>query len=154
MREFKLLLLSFALLLSINGCNSYEKASIKKSEICSTCNMKISDSKLFTSYLNIDDKTHYFDDIGCMILFAKQNQLNLKELKSFVFAIDSRTYINSLDAYYKIDENTPMNYGFSAYKNTQSGAITFDEVIVKMLRGEHMANPKIRKQILGSENAN
>lgn len=154
MREFRLLLLSFALLLSINGCNSYEKASIKKSEICSTCNMKISDSKLFTSYLNIDDKTHYFDDIGCMVLFAKQNQINLIELKSLVFAADAGTYINAQEAYYKIDENTPMNYGFNAYKKTLSGAITFDEVIVKMLRGEHMANPKIRKQILGSENAN
>ncbi|OHE05024.1 MAG: hypothetical protein A2513_07970 [Sulfurimonas sp. RIFOXYD12_FULL_33_39] len=153
MREFKLLLLSFSLLFFINGCNSYEKASVKKSDSCSTCNMKILDSKLFTSELSIDNEIHNFDDIGCMVLFAKQNGLNLKELKSKVFTTDTRAYINSYDAHYKIDEETPMSYGFSAYQNSKSGAISFDEVIVKMLRGEHMANPKIRKQILGSENA-
>jgi hypothetical protein len=42
-----------------------------------------------------------------------------------------------------------MNYGFGAYESKQDRSIGFDEVILKMLRGEHMANPKIRKQILG-----
>ena len=42
-----------------------------------------------------------------------------------------------------------MLYGFSAYENECNGCIKFEEVIMKMLRGEHMANPKIRKKILG-----
>ncbi len=42
-----------------------------------------------------------------------------------------------------------MMYGFSAYENKQENIIYYEEVMMKMLRGEHMANPKIRKQILG-----
>ena len=51
---------------------------------------------------------------------------------------------------FAINENTPMHYSFSAYEKKCEECITFDEVIIRMLRGEHMANPKIRKQILGN----
>lgn len=115
--------------------------------------MKIPSSKLYTSSLHVKERIHHFDDIGCMILFCKDNQIDLNYMKSEVFSTDTKIYINSLKAYYKIDENTPMGYGFAAYENEQKGSIKLDEVIVKMLRGEHMANPKIRKQILGSEHA-
>ena len=40
-------------------------------------------------------------------------------------------------------------YGFTPYEKKCKNCINFDEVILRMLRGEHMANPKIRKQILG-----
>ena len=52
-------------------------------------------------------------------------------------------------AYFIINDKTPMNYGFGAYENEVNDSIKADEVELKILRGEHMANPKIRKQILG-----
>jgi hypothetical protein len=42
-----------------------------------------------------------------------------------------------------------MHYGFSAYEKKKENLISFDEMQIRMLRGEHMANPKIRKHILG-----
>ena len=140
-------------ILFFGGCYSKSEEKEKSSPTCATCNMKISDSKLYTSSLVIKSKTHYFDDIGCMIIFSKENQLDLENIESNVFTNDTKEYIASHTAHYKIDEKTPMSYGFGAYKNVKSSTIPFKEVVVKMLRGEHMANPKIRKQILGNENA-
>ena len=150
MKEFKFLLLCVTITLSILGCNSSESVSTQNSDLCPTCNMQIDDSKLYTSTLHINTKVHNFDDIGCMILFCQENHLNLETIESKVFTIDTKRYINSATAYYKIDESTPMNYGFAAFEKKELNTIKFDEVIMKMLRGEHMANPKIRKQILGN----
>ena len=73
--------------------------------------------------------------------------MNSVDIKAF--SNDTKKYIDTFKAFYKINERTPMLYGFSAYEKPQDGSIDFDEVIIRMLRGEHMANPKIRKQILG-----
>ena len=62
---------------------------------------------------------------------------------------DTHRYIDIKKAFYSINEKTPMSYGFSAYENEIENSIDFNEVRLRMLRGEHMANPKIRKHILG-----
>ncbi len=99
--------------------------------------------------LNDDGDMVYFDDVGCMILWAKEKNIDLRKVKSRIFSNDTKKYIDPFKGYFQINERTPMLYGFSAYEKSCEGCINFDEVIIKMLRGEHMANPKIRKQILG-----
>ena len=42
-----------------------------------------------------------------------------------------------------------MGFNQVYYENKKDNSISFDEVVMRMLRGEHMANPKIRKNILG-----
>jgi hypothetical protein len=106
--------------------------------------MPIPDSKEQSSYL---DKKTYFDDMGCLVLWTKEQGVEPKE--AMVFTKDTKEYIKATQAFYTINERTPMGYGFTAYKKAQPQSITFDEVKLRMLRGEHMANPKIRKQILG-----
>lgn len=113
--------------------------------------MKIPDSKTHSSTLNIDKSTHNFDDIGCMIIFSKNNQIDLKTMPSTVFTMDTKKMVDSKIAHYKLCEGTPMKYGFCAYENSVLDEILFDEVVQKMLRGEHMANPKIAKQVLGDK---
>jgi len=100
-------------------------------------------SKINTSYIN---KT-YFDDIGCMILWAKKENINSQDAK--VFTKDTQKYIKAIKAHYTINERTPMGYGFTAYEKLQKGSIDFKEMRLRVLRGETMQNPKIRKQILG-----
>ena len=105
--------------------------------------MPIPKSNENSSYLN---KTH-FDDMGCLILWTKKEGKNPSD--AMVFTKDTKHYIKATDAYYTITERTPMGYGFTAYEKAQTKSIKFDEMKLRMLRGEHMANPKIRKQILG-----
>ena len=147
MKNFKFLLLS--LLIVITGCNSVSKNEKKDLEVCPQCHMEIIKSNLHSAALNHDSDTIHFDDIGCMVLWAKDNNVDLKNVKTKVFSNDTKKYIDSSKAFFTIAEKTPMSYGFSAYEKKQENSISFDEVIMKMLRGEHMANPKIRKQILG-----
>ena len=140
MKLFKYLTLVFLLLFT--ACSHDKKAT---SHICPQCYMPLPKSNINTSY--IEDT--YFDDIGCMILWANKNDINLKVKDVKVFSNDTKKYIDPFKASFTINEKTPMNYGFTAYENSCKGCIEFDEVIIKMLRGENMANPKIRKQILG-----
>lgn len=155
MKEFKLLLLIsiFCLSFVMSGCNSSEKTSMKGIDTCPTCNMQIDTSRVHSTSLHVNKGVHYFDDIGCMILFCKENQIDLKQTDSKVFTKDTQKYLDSFAAHYKSYENTPMGYGFTAYDKQEENSINFDEVIVNMLRGEHMANPKIRKHILGNKDA-
>jgi len=100
-------------------------------------------SKEYSSYLG----SVYFDDMGCLILWTKAKGKEPKD--AMVFTKDTKQYIKATDAFYTIKERTPMGYGFTAYEKEQPKSIKFEEMKLRMLRGEHMANPKIRKQILG-----
>ena len=151
MRQFKLLLFIVTLILAFNGCSSSEKTSVnsqsKNNNTCPECNMQISDSKLYTAAM----KDSYFDDIGCLVIYSQKNNIDLKTSGSKVFTNDTKTYIDSNIAYYKTNEITPMNYGFGAYQNENDGTINFNNLIIRMLRGENLTNPKIRKKTLGNK---
>ena len=150
MIRFNLLLI--IALTFFTACNSSQSSSNQalKSEIkvCPKCNMEINKSHLHSATLTKNGTIHYFDDIGCMILWSKENSVNTTKAK--VFSNDTNKYIDAVTANYKVGEKTPMSYGFSAYENSIDKPINLDIVTIKMLRGEHMANPKIRKQILGN----
>ena len=143
MRDYKFILL-FILFVFI-GCNSATNATTE-SKICPQCNMPLPKDKKNTAYI---EDSNYFDDIGCLILWSKNNRMDLNSRKVYVFTNDTKKYINALTANYTIDEKTPMNYGFSAYQKAKEGTISFKEMQLRMLRGEHLGNPKIRKKILG-----
>ena len=131
-------------MLFFSGCDTSSDE-----DICPQCNMPISkDTSKYTSIITTSKKI-YFDVIGCMVLYAQDHDIDLKHSNTQVFTNDTHIYKDAYTLYYKIDESTPMHYGFGAYENKVKNSIRFDEVILKMLRGENMTNPKIRKQILG-----
>ncbi|WP_324170748.1 hypothetical protein [Sulfurimonas sp.] len=150
MKKFSFLF-SF-LLLFFTACNSTQSSSNEvknETKICPQCNMEVGKSSEYSSSLSTNGKTYYFDDIGCMILWANEHEI--KKAKMNVFSKDTLRFIDVKNANYTIGETTPMSYGFCAYENKKKIQITFEEVNVKMLRGENMTNPKIRKQILGNK---
>ena len=109
--------------------------------------MEVDKSNAHSASIVKNGTIYYFDDIGCLILWCHENKLDTN--LAMVFTKDSARYIEAKSAHYKIGEKTPMSYGFVAFENSVEDEIDFDEVSIRMLRGEHMANPKIRKQILG-----
>lgn len=149
MKKFSRLSLLILFTLLFIACDDTNKTVKKDKRICPQCHMVLTDSNKHTATLENENIT-YFDDIGCMVLYAKKNNINLKESHLKVFTVDTQKYIDPFQAYYKIDEITPMKYGFGAYENkNEENTIDFNEVTIRMLRGEHMANPKIRKRLLG-----
>ena len=150
MTKFKPLFLTLiiSLLFIMTACDSSPESQ-ENIRICPQCNMPLPDSNIHTSSISGNADTEYFDDIGCMVLWMKENIIDLNSVDIKVFSNDTNRYIDAKNAFYKFNEKTPMMYGFSAYENKQENIIYFNEVMMKILRGEHMANPKIRKQILG-----
>ena len=121
MKIINLILLIFMLFL--NGCKEKDNKSAVEihwdRDMCERCKMVVSDRKNTTQVRDIKTgKTYMFDDIGCAILWFKQ-ETNLKEENSIIWITDLITgeLIDAKKAFYTTDNITPMAYGFSAYKN-------------------------------------
>lgn len=134
------------------ACSDAKKASpsdAKSHVTCPQCHMPVGMSNKYSSKIESNNEKYIFDDIGCMVLFAQNKGLDFSIYRASVFTKDTQKFIPIYKARYKMNEKTPMSYGFVAYELKDDEMIVFDELRLKMLRGEHMANPKIRKKVLG-----
>jgi len=113
------------------------------------CNMSISDISYSAQAILENGDTLFFDDIGCLVLWEK-DQKNKANIVLWVYAKDKQKYINAKKAWYSVDELSPMRYGFGAYSKKQDKRIDFETMKKNMLSQTTMANPKVRKHILGS----
>lgn len=128
-----------------------EPLEFKDNQIqCPKCNMFLVGKKYTAETVTSDGQTHFFDDVGCLVLWAQENVKDDKSLVSWVYTLDSNRWVKSNSAFYSINDSTPMHYGFGAYEKSFEKAIGYEEMKLKMLRGENMTNPKIRKKILES----
>ncbi len=112
------------------------------------CAMLIKSNRNAGEAIAPDGRTWFFDDPGCMMLWLKDRDWADKAVL-WVHTIDTHAWIDARKAWYSIDDHTEMHYGFGAYAKSQKGRIDFDEMHLRMLRGENLTNPKIRKKILG-----
>jgi len=152
MKKFNFLQIAFylSLFVILTACGSSDKKQKEVDlKICPECHMELAKSNINTATIVQNDEKTYFDDVGCLVLYTHNNNIDLKKVSPKVFTYDSKRYIDAFKAHYTINENTPMHYGFGAYEKEMKNSIDFNKVILRMLRGENMANPKIRKQILG-----
>ena len=150
MRGFSLFV-SLVVFLMLNACDANRSSvtALKNSTKCPQCHMEVDASNKYSATVNTKAKKYVFDDIGCMILYAQKKDIDFSVDVVKVFTKDTKRFIPIYKARYKMHEKTPMKYGFVAYEKAEDAKLLFDEVRLKMLRGEHMANPKIRKKVLG-----
>lgn len=94
-------------------------------------------------------KTWFFDDPGCMILWLEDKSFK-EEAVLWVHTEDTEKWIDAKKAWYTLTDTTPMGYGFGAREIQKEGFIPFSKMRLKMLRGENLTDPKIRKQLLGN----
>ncbi len=112
------------------------------------CTMIVENKKYSAQVTAKDGKTWFFDDIGCLVLWTENKNFDIPPLY-WVHTIDSDKWIDAKEAFYSRDEATPMHYGFGAHEYNKGNYVTFKEMRLKMLRGENLTNPKIRKKLLG-----
>jgi len=112
------------------------------------CGMTITHLKYSVQAINKEGKTWFFDDSGCFALWFK-NIEHKDDITVFAYSNDTNKYINAKKAWYSKTDPTTMGYGFGAYEYKKDGMIDFDEMLLKMYRGENLTNPLIRKQLLG-----
>ncbi len=114
----------------------------------SDCGMVIEDLEHASQVVALNGKTWFFHDHGGFINWLKDKSFK-DDVIIWVMAKDTKKWINAKDAYFSLTDITPMGYGFGAYENKSDNMINFDTMSLKMLRGETMNNPQIRKQLLG-----
>ncbi len=114
----------------------------------SDCGMVIDDLSYASQVVAPDGKTWFFHDHGDFVHWLSSKPFE-KEAVIWVMSRDTHRWINGRKAYYTLNENTPMGYGFGAYEHKKKGMVDFTTMRLRMLRGETMKNPKIRKQLLG-----
>lgn len=116
---------------------------------CPQCHMYLVGKKHTAQAIDTAGKTYFFDDPGCLILWIKEQKIASETLTLWIYSMDTHRWIDMRKAHFDTKEITPMGHGFAAYENAQEGFIDFEEMHLHMLRGESMANPKIKKQLLG-----
>ena len=117
---------------------------------CPQCNMFIVGKNDTAQIITNDGKTHFFDDVGCAILWIREKKLSMQSLTFWVHTRDTHDFIEASKAFYSVTDNTPMKYGFGAYEKKQPTSISFEEMQLRMLRGENMSDPRVRKKLLGN----
>ncbi len=95
-----------------------------------------------------DGRTWFFDDPGCMVLWLENKGFKDKA-KLWVYTIDTNRWVDAKRAYYGVTDATAMHYGFGAREKECKECIDFKEMRRRMLTGENLTNPKIRKKLLG-----
>ncbi len=113
----------------------------------SDCGMVIEDLTYASQVISPDGKTWFFHDHGGFVNWLKDKSFK-DEALIWVMSRDTKQWIDAKEAFYSLNEITPMGYGFGAYEKNQEGFVGFESMSLKMLRGETMNNDKIRKKLL------
>ncbi len=114
----------------------------------SDCGMVIDDITYASQVIAPDGKTWFFHDHGGMVHWLENKEFKDTAL-IWVRTKDTKKYIDGRYAWYSRTDDTPMFYGFGAYENKKDGLINFQTMFTHMVRGEHLANPYVKKQLLG-----
>ncbi|MCF7922902.1 MAG: hypothetical protein K9M55_09405 [Candidatus Marinimicrobia bacterium] len=114
---------------------------------CSECGMLINDLNYSSQVIVPDGRTWFFDDHGCMAAWLSAKPFK-DEVIIWVKDLPSGEWIDGNLAWYSRNDQTPMSYGFGAYRTHREGLIAFAAMQQAMLKGETMANLTYRKQLM------
>jgi copper chaperone NosL len=113
----------------------------------SDCGMVIDTLEYASQVVAPSGKTWFFHDHGGFVQWLEDKEFR-DEAVIWVMSKDTLRWIDGKKAYYSLNEITPMGYGFGAYEKKQEGFVAFETMRLRMLRGETMNNPAIRKKLL------
>ncbi|EQB40670.1 hypothetical protein M947_00025 [Sulfurimonas hongkongensis] len=114
----------------------------------SDCGMVIDDLRDVSQVISPSGKTWFFHDHGGFVKWLEDKPFK-DEAVIWVMSRDTKKYIDARLAFYSLTDETPMGYGFGAYEKKVEGSVDFDTMRLRMLRGETLNNPHIRKKLLG-----
>lgn len=112
------------------------------------CKMLITTKRNASQVASPSGKTWFFDDPVCMVKWLEDKSFK-ESAKLWIYTIDTQQWIDAKKAWYGVTDKTAMHYGFAARENRAEKTIGYEEMVLRALRGETLANPKIRKKLLG-----
>lgn len=115
----------------------------------SDCGMVIDDLNDASQVIIKSGKSWFFHDHGGMIKWLEDKEFR-DSAKIWVMSRDTKKWIDARGAFYSLKDKTAMGYGFGAYEKKSNEYVDFETMRLRMLRGETLRNPLIRKQLLGN----
>lgn len=112
------------------------------------CGMTVESLRFAAQVVSKDGTTWFFHDPGGVANFLEKT--SVKNPVIWFYTLDSKKWITSDKVWFSLTDETPMEYGFGAYENKQESFIDFKTMRLKMLRGENLTNPLIKKRLLGN----
>ena len=112
---------------------------------CERCRMMLSDRNFAAQirYFPEDKRSRVvkFDDIGCAVLWIKDQQWN-NDPKTQIWVVDhsSGEWIDARKATYLRKNNSPMGYDLGAQSETDSDGLNFDQAIDHIEQVENKFN--------------
>lgn len=116
----------------------------------SDCGMVIDNMNYISQVISPTGKTWFFHDHGGFVKWLEDKEFK-DEAVIWVMSKDTKKFIDARMAFYSLTDKTPMGYGFGAYEKKAPTHVDFDTMRLRMLRGETLNNPHIRKQLLGQQ---
>jgi len=113
----------------------------------SDCGMVINDLRDASQVIAKSGRSWFFHDHGGFVKWLEDKEFR-DSAKIWVMSRDTKRWVDAKDAFYSLADDTPMGYGFGAYEKMSEGMIDFDTMRLRVLRGETLQNPAIRKQLL------
>lgn len=114
----------------------------------SDCGMVIDNMDYISQVISPSGKTWFFHDHGGFVKWLEDKKFR-DSSTIWVMSRDTKKWIDGRSAFYSLVDKTPMGYGFGAYEKKAPTHVDFDTMRLRMLRGETLNNPHIRKQLLG-----
>jgi copper chaperone NosL len=114
--------------------------------LCSECNMQIETLAYASQVVLKNGLTYFFDDIGCVVLWLEDRKPEVSKI--YTMTLDTHHWIEAEKAHYTRSANTPMGYGMAAYEKPFEGNISYAQMRLLMLRGEHLHDPFIKKLLI------
>ncbi len=81
-------------------------------QACAHCMMVLSDRRFGAQLVTRDGDRFYFDDVGCMVLFARER--GLESAHAWVHDAESGKWVPAQEARYAPGASTPMDFGFES----------------------------------------
>ncbi len=110
-------------------------------DMCDRCRMVISEKNHAAQAINPHTgHVHKFDDIGCVPLWFKEENIEWKDqAKIWIADIKTSKWLNARTANYDTMNVTPMAYGFGAHEKKESiqpglEIIDFEELSKRVLK--------------------
>ncbi len=119
------------------------------------CGMSLPSADFAGQVISPDGKTWFFHDPGGIPLWLKAKTKSFKDQATiWFFTMDTKRWLTADKTWFSVITSTPMGYGFAAHEHKGDGFIQYREMAIRMERGEHMLNPRVRTSLLRRNHAN
>ena len=135
-------LCAMGLFLVILGCSAETKSGPPRirygEQVCSRCQMLISEAPYAASLRTADGKVHRFDDAGCLLAFVRE--LDTKGAQMWVHDHETEASLEVRQAFFVHSPRqiTPMGYGLVAFAEEHAAKRHSESVQGRVLRWEDL----------------